>query len=118
MHAQHVRRREASDSEGEESLRVLLIILHLLNFVPIQSRPPALAPGPRPAGFGTLLITSCRPLSGFWIEPAHLHAVADSEGSVIMKAPAQRDQDEPYAFLNTTFNGTLHANESLSASCP
>ncbi len=103
-------------------MRVLLIILHLLPYVPvIETRPPAISL-PAPTGAGTLLISDCRPGAQVDVEPGHLHGVAGKDGVARIQAPAQNEKSDPYRIYvgGAIFdlNGTLSANESLSGVCP
>lgn len=103
-------------------MKILLLILHLLPYVPvIATRPPVVAL-PAPTGAGTLLIAGCRPGDAIGVEPGHLSGVAGKDGVVRIQAPAQNEQSEPYriyaAGASFDLNGTLSANESLSGVCP
>ena len=101
---------------------IQLILQILMALPPIHSGTPAAAVGPTPSGSGTLLITSCQPQEVVLIQPGNLSGVADADGVVKIKAPAQREKDDPYYIRalsgSLAFNGTLNANELLSASCP
>ena len=94
-----------------------LAIQLLMLLPPIHFGTPAAVEGAAPAGSGTLLITLCEPRAAVMIEPGNIRAVADADGVIMVKAPAQRETDEPYSFLGKTFNGTLTQGQSLSASC-
>lgn len=102
------------------TIELALQILMLLP--PIHSGTPAAAVGPTPSGSGILLITSCQPQDVVLIQPGNLSGVANADGVVKIKAPAQREKDDSYELRtlrgSIPFNGTLNANESLSASCP
>lgn len=99
-----------------------LVLQILMALPPIHSGTPAAAVGPTPSGSGTLLISSCQPNEVVLIQPWNISGVANADGVVIVKAPAQREKDDPYFIRalsgSLPFNGTLNANESLSASCP
>lgn len=103
-------------------MKILLLILNLLPYVPvIQTRPPEAMPAPA-GGTGTLLIANCRPGAPLSVAPGNLRGVADKDGVARIQAPAQNERAEPYRIYvegtSVDFNGTLAAGESLSAVCP
>lgn len=103
-------------------MKILMLILHLLPYVPaIQTRPPA----PMPAaagGTGTILIVNCRPGAPLSVEPGNLRGVVGRDGVARIQAPAQDERAESYRVyhegVSFDLNGILSANESLSGVCP
>lgn len=103
-------------------MKIILLILHLLPYTPaIGTRPPAVAL-PAPTGAGTLLVANCKPGSPILVQPGNLRGVVGRDGVARIQAPAQNEKSDPYRVIaegaSVDFNGTLSANESLSAVCP
>jgi hypothetical protein len=102
-------------------MNILLLIVHLLPYIPMYAPTYATVPA-AVAGTGTLLVTSCPIGSTVVIEPGQLRGTVDQDGVAEIKAPAQADGADPYQLyangLHAEMNGTLSAHESLSGVCP
>ncbi len=106
-------------------MKILLLILHLLPYVPTTAPPPVakFVPATR-GGTGTLLIAACQPGTEVVAEPGHLRGAVGRDGVARIQAPAQDESSGPYRIglagsgYSFDMNGTLSARESLSAVCP
>lgn len=102
-------------------MRELLLILRLLSLVP-----PI---GPRPqdparlavAGTATLVISSCKPGDTITVGPGNYRAFVPEDGTVVLKVPAQADEDDPYQLQDhrgtRPLHGTAAAGQMLSGAC-
>ena len=102
-------------------MKTLILLLHLASYTsPLGPQPKD--PGrPMTAGTSTLVIAACYPGETITIGPGNFRAYVPEDGTVVMKVPAQSQDDDPYQVQDRRgshrLNGTATAGQMLTGVC-